>query len=264
MVSSRLVGVLVIVVIVFLASVVATLLYGDTLIPLFNGERYLVRMYTRYTYNLSSPNTSLSLSMVNAIVWDFRGIDTFYETLVFFTAVIASTAIYYEYLGEAVYYRRKLSPIPRTIHKLVIPIGLALGLGLAIKGLISPGGGFQGGVLGAVGFYILCFSYSLNWVIRRGLGYRVLALTRISSLILMILAIVSPVVIGWVAGLKTYVFQVSVRDNVYIGTLIYYNGYPLSMFILLFNLLEFAAVFSGSIVLLYIMAVGGYREEVRI
>lgn len=56
-------------------------------------------------------------------------------------------------------YRKRKNSILITCSNLVLPIIITLGLYIIIHGHLSPGGGFQGGVLVAGAFAILYISY---------------------------------------------------------------------------------------------------------
>lgn len=58
--------------------------------------------------------------------------------------------------------RRRKDPILKCCSDLVLPIIITLGLYIIIHGHLSPGGGFQGGVLIAGAFAILYISYGVK------------------------------------------------------------------------------------------------------
>ncbi|MCX6777465.1 MAG: hypothetical protein NT157_01105 [Candidatus Micrarchaeota archaeon] len=52
-----------------------------------------------------------------------------------------------------------MSPIVRTSSKLLFPFILAYGLYIVANGHLTPGGGFQGGVVMAMAFYLYLLSF---------------------------------------------------------------------------------------------------------
>lgn len=98
---------------------------------------------------------------VTSIVVNFRGFDTLGEVTVLFLAVTA--------LGSILHKRRHESG-KRTVlfssskvvtagSKLLFPAIILLGFYVFIHGHLSPGGGFQGGVIIATGFLLMLLAY---------------------------------------------------------------------------------------------------------
>lgn len=125
-------------------------------------------------------------NLVTAVLADFRGFDTLFETVVIFSAGIAVFAV----LGRASLKRRREDPPDDGVDddqdqnmiviqscRLVIPIMQLFALYVIAHGHHSPGGGFQGGV-------ILGSSFIL-WAIARNLPT---ALNRMSSRKVIVLA----------------------------------------------------------------------------
>lgn len=53
--------------------------------------------------------------------------------------------------------------IVKTLARLLMPFIVGFALYVLMHGHHSPGGGFQGGVILAAGFVLLCVSYGLQW-----------------------------------------------------------------------------------------------------
>lgn len=111
---------------------------------------------------LSETVSNLSVSnAVTAIVVNFRGFDTLGEVTVLFLAVTALGSILYKKrheVGErAVLFSG--STIVTAGSKLLFPAIILLGAYIFIHGHLSPGGGFQGGVVIATGFLLMLLAY---------------------------------------------------------------------------------------------------------
>lgn len=107
---------------------------------------------------------------VTSIVVNFRGFDTLGEVTVLFLAVTV--------LGSILYRRRhdvgkrtvlfSSSKVVTAGSKLLFPAIILLGIYVFIHGHLSPGGGFQGGVIIATGFLLMLLayeSYSVNHMV---------------------------------------------------------------------------------------------------
>ena len=108
--------------------------------------------------------TKQSLKVSNAvtsIVVNFRGFDTLGEVTVLFLAVTVLGSILYK-KRHSVGERSVLfsaSSVVTAGSKLLFPAILLLGAYVFIHGHLSPGGGFQGGVIIATGFLLMLLAY---------------------------------------------------------------------------------------------------------
>jgi multicomponent Na+:H+ antiporter subunit B len=98
---------------------------------------------------------------VTSIVVNFRGFDTLGEVTVLFLSVTALGSILYKrrhHVGErSVLF--SASSIVTAGSKLLFPAIVLLGAYVFIHGHLSPGGGFQGGVIIATGFLLMLLAY---------------------------------------------------------------------------------------------------------
>ena len=112
-------------------------------------------------YLVTSPFKLKVANVVTAIVVNFRGFDTLGEVTVLFLATTAMASILYKgrhQLGErAVLFSG--SKIVITGSKLLFPAIILLGAYVFIHGHLTPGGGFQGGVIIATGFLLMLMAY---------------------------------------------------------------------------------------------------------
>ncbi|HWK27582.1 MAG TPA: MnhB domain-containing protein [Solirubrobacter sp.] len=111
-------------------------------------------------------------SVVAAVTFDIRGIDTLGEELILFSAAVGATVLLRSQRGEddtraAVERQRALAertpaPVRRVGAALAGPV-LVLGVYVVAHGQLTPGGGFQGGVVLASAFLLV---YAAGHVVR--------------------------------------------------------------------------------------------------
>jgi multicomponent Na+:H+ antiporter subunit B len=93
--------------------------------------------------------------VVSAVNFDYRGLDTMGEEFILFTSVLSVAAILRkqedeeEEDAEPKWAPRKApdSDAVRTLGAAMVPLMLSFGLYMVSHGAVSPGGGFQGGVV---------------------------------------------------------------------------------------------------------------------
>lgn len=155
----------------------------------------------------SLPETDVP-NIVTAVLGDYRGFDTMFETTVVFCAGMACFFLLGAYKREEPairYYRHTATGVvlqfrngakgPRQggaferidptwtpydfivsrVCKLMIPFIQIYGLYVIAHGHHSPGGGFQGGVILAAGFLLLALSHNLRTLTER-ISHRVLGI----------------------------------------------------------------------------------------
>ena len=93
---------------------------------------------------------------VGATVFDYRGFDTLGEEFILFTAVIGvSLLLRREEEDEHVPRDPVTAEGIRSFGVILVPVVFALGLWIVAFGFVTPGGGFQGGVVLAGGLLLL-------------------------------------------------------------------------------------------------------------
>jgi multicomponent Na+:H+ antiporter subunit B len=91
--------------------------------------------------------------IVNAINYDYRGFDTLGEEFILFTAVLGVLLLLRRESGEtprhtgAVRDRKRLSRSLRAVNIPAVLITTLFGFYIGLHGQLTPGGGFQGGVI---------------------------------------------------------------------------------------------------------------------
>lgn len=136
--------------------------WGDPHSPANNYR--LSQHYITQTF----PETTVP-NMVTAVLADYRGYDTMFETVVIFTAGIAIIGILrvYGYSRQPERLEPNLTQkrpdlIIDTTCRLLIPIIQLFALYVVAHGHHSPGGGFQGGVIFGASFILLALARDLQ------------------------------------------------------------------------------------------------------
>lgn len=103
--------------------------------------------------NQAAPEQVGSANIVAAVLLAYRGIDTLGELAILFTAATAGGMVLGRRSADAA-----TDPhagfILRTAADLLFPILLVVGLFIIFHGHLTPGGGFQGGVILAAAFFL--------------------------------------------------------------------------------------------------------------
>ncbi len=137
-------------------------------------------------------------NLVTAVLADYRGFDTLFETGVIFCAGLASllllrkytsgTERYYRHIptGVILHFKNSRSTLPvggefeimdadwvpydliiKTVCRILIPFIQLFALYVVAHGDFSPGGGFQGGVIFGSSLILLAISYNLRTAVHR-------------------------------------------------------------------------------------------------
>ncbi len=208
--------------------------------------RSLGKSYLYYSYNPWHVNlTSFSLNSVTAIIWDYRGFDTFYETCVLLASIIALIAVFRGYVEVVGLEPRGLSDIVKASTKLVIPLIVVYGIITAVHGQITPGGGFQGGAIVTVAISMAIAIYSLEFIFKTGITTPKLVLLRALGILCLVAIAITPLILGAFLGVKAFVFQNMAKENSPISMPQYLLDRPLAGSIFFFNLFELLIVVSG-------------------
>jgi multicomponent Na+:H+ antiporter subunit B len=97
-------------------------------------------------------------NVVASVTFDQRGLDTLGEEVIFFGSVLAVTVLLRPQKGEEL--RREegsLAPLQSTrlFGYLLLPLTLLVGLDIVAHGHVTPGGGFQGGIMLATALHLV-------------------------------------------------------------------------------------------------------------
>lgn len=157
--------------------------WGDVHAPVneaVSAQHYITQTYEETTV----PN------LVTAVLADYRGYDTMFETVVVFIAGLSIMAIVGMQPGwqssvpqPQASDAQKEDPIVRTTCRILMPLILLFGLYVIAHGHHSPGGGFQGGIILAAGLILLALAQELPNALRAIPPKRMLRLATIGILI---------------------------------------------------------------------------------
>jgi multicomponent Na+:H+ antiporter subunit B len=107
--------------------------------------------------NKVEPKERHADNVVMAIVFDYRGFDTMGEELILFGAVVGTALLLRGARGREAddVVDRVRSEALRAVGVVAVPVVVLLSLDLISHGLLTPGGGFQGGVVAAAGLLLV-------------------------------------------------------------------------------------------------------------
>ncbi len=213
--------------------------------------RDLALWYLYTTFNPEVPNmTVMSPEAVTAIVWDYRGLDTLFETVVFFLAIVGALAILRGIsLSSSMSFdlsKYGLSLIAKAATKLLIPLIIGVSASIALHGHLTPGGGFQGGSAAAVAPLLVLVIFSTYYVVFK-LRLSEFSMISLRTLGLMGIYVTSFItfILGIILGVNAYVFQNMPKASAFIGLPSTLGGSLISGTLFFFNLFEFFAVAAG-------------------
>jgi len=163
--------------IIFMSLVIILLIlflsYGTVGYSPKEAIRSLGEFFLRESYNLYERTWwAASPEVVNAALWDYRGLDTVYETTVFYLAVIGCVTVFRllkEYPSKAGKKPYALTVIVRTVSKIIFAAIILISAVIAFHGHVTPGGGFQAGSAFAIAPLMIIAAFSREFVEKLGL-----------------------------------------------------------------------------------------------
>jgi multicomponent Na+:H+ antiporter subunit B len=118
--------------------------------------------------NAVAVNERHTTNVVGVTVFDYRGFDTLGEEFILFTAVVGVSLLLRKDREDRVPRDYVRSDGVRLLGMFTVPAVLVLGLWVVAFGYVTPGGGFQGGVVLAGAFLLVYLAGSFR-------GYRAVA-----------------------------------------------------------------------------------------
>ncbi len=196
-------------------------------LPMQHGVRPLGKFYLQNSmfgnYSARSPEG------VTSILWDYRGLDTLYETTVFFLAIIGSLTLFRltrkeenEIKSEKIHVKG-LTEIVRTITKIIAAMILAVSASIALHGHLTPGGGFQGGSALAVVPLLIIAAFSKYALEGHGLDKLRAIIIRTCGLLGILILVLIPFFMGYYLMQNQPIFPARIGGQLTSGTLVFYN-----------------------------------------
>jgi len=223
------------------------------------GVRLLASWYLYTTLNPWYPMfTVMSPEAVTAIVWDYRGLDTLFETAVFFLAIVGALALMRGVSLKSVLNnggdkdKGGLSLICKTATRLLTPLIIAVSASIALHGHLTPGGGFQGGSAAAVAPLLVLVIFSVYFLLSKGVSEKPMLILRTAGLLGIYLTALVAVLAGLLTGLNAYVFQNQPKSSAPIGLPAQVSNTLISGSLFFFNVFEYLAV-AGGFTLVFIL-----------
>jgi len=248
-------------IIITIVSISIVLSAKEVLIIELAENRELIHYFIEYSYNPYIRVSALAPAIVNSIIWDFRGLDTLYETIVFYTSIIAALSLYYGLVSSSLLEKKKLSPIAMTVLRIASIVAMTVAIATALRGHITPGGGFQGGAILAVLLFLCAITYSAYGIEMKGLKLSKLIIIRSLGLLMIVITIVAPLIVGLATGTTAYLFQNQYKPNS-IGSLIHrINGEPVTGVLPVYNIFEMLIVVSGFAIILLLFSIADYSKK---
>lgn len=214
--------------------------------------RNLAQFYVKNTLNFNDKYSwAASPEAVTAIVWDYRGFDTLFETSVFFLAIIACIAAFEIEIpttrksDSARQRSQGLSLIVKTITKIVGLIIVCVSASIALHGQLTPGGGFQGGAALAVLPILFIMAMSRFALEERKVNKTSMLILRSLGLLGIGTTVILPLVIGLVTQNYAYIMQNQIKPGAAISLPSSIADRMMGGSLWMLNVSEFLAVGAG-------------------
>lgn len=214
--------------------------------------RNLASYYLGNTLNLTNKYSwAASPEAVTAIVWDYRGFDTLFETSVFFLAIIACIAAFEVDIPAKA--ERKttrqadlgLSIIVKVITKIVGLMIVVVSASIALHGQLTPGGGFQGGAALAVLPILFIMAMSRFALEDRKVNRTSMLIMRSLGLLGIATTVILPLLLGFFTHNGAFIMQNQVKPDAAVSLPSSIADRMMGGNLWMLNLSEFLAVGAG-------------------
>ncbi|MEM1643971.1 MAG: MnhB domain-containing protein [Desulfurococcaceae archaeon] len=221
--------------------------------------RNLAQAVVLNTYNpWNETLTSYSLNAVAAVIWDYRGIDTIFETAVLFAAVTGVAALFQGAVEKVELRRRGMPFMLKTSTKIALLLIALVSISLAFHGHLTPGGGFQAGSVFAVITALGITVFSIEALYSAGLRIKNLMRVRLMALALILSIALLPLTTLLAINGIAYIAQNQVKEDSSFAMPAAFFNTPLAGSVFFFNVIEFIAVAAA---LSYILMFFAMRRE---
>jgi len=220
--------------------------------------RPIAQFYLYYAMNIFKKELwAATPEAVNAMVWDYRGYDTLFETSVFFLAVIGAVAVLRlpgikDVTTKGIFAGKGLSLIVKVVTKFIVAFILIVAISIAIHGNLTPGGGFQAGAAVSIATLVVLAAFSRAFLEERHVTTKLMLPIRVIGVAGIGLVALAPALIA-IAGI--FAFAMQNQPKVWAPNFGFPPGFGdfwLSGNQFYYNFLEFLAVGAGFTVI-YLM-----------
>lgn len=243
---------------VLIVATLTSILLGATAYTPGVSIRPLAEFYLNYSLNpYSQAFWAASPEVVTAMLWDYRGLDTVFESTVFFLAIVGSASVFRfasaalssfeaERRGRG---EEGLSVIVRVVTRIVFVLIVALSTSIALHGTITPGGGFQSGSIFSIAPLLAIAAFSRRFVEKLGITRDFCIATNAAGLIAISIIALAPLASALSGLANAYIIQNQPKPWPWPFSAPF--GYPVQLGLLmagsltLFNLAEYFAVSFG-------------------
>jgi multicomponent Na+:H+ antiporter subunit B len=214
--------------------------------------RNLANYYLQNTLNSGNKTTwAASPEAVTAIVWDYRGFDTLFETSVFFLAIIACIAAFEVEIPARPKNKTEkqsdlgLSVIVKVVTKIIGLIIVVVSASIALHGQLTPGGGFQGGAALAVLPILFIMAMSRFALQDRKVNRTSMLILRSLGLLGIGTTVILPLIIGFLTHNGAYIMQNQIKPDAAVSLPSMIADRMMGGNLWMLNLSEFLAVGAG-------------------
>jgi multicomponent Na+:H+ antiporter subunit B len=214
--------------------------------------RNLANYYLQNTLNSGNKTIwAASPEAVTAIVWDYRGFDTLFETSVFFLAIIACIAAFEVEIPARPKNKTEkqsdlgLSVIVKVVTKIIGLIIVVVSASIALHGQLTPGGGFQGGAALAVLPILFIMAMSRFALQDRKVNRTSMLILRSLGLLGIGTTVILPLIIGFLTHNGAYIMQNQIKPDAAVSLPSMIADRMMGGNLWMLNLSEFLAVGAG-------------------
>lgn len=214
--------------------------------------RNLASFYLQNTENISNKYVwAASPEAVTAIVWDYRGFDTLFETSVFFLAIIACIAAFEVDVAKGIGRKNHkqtdlgLSIIVKVVTKIIGLMIVVVSASIALHGQLTPGGGFQGGAALAVLPILFIIALSRFALEDRNVNRTSMLILRSIGLLSIGTTVVLPLILGFLTHNGAYIMQNQIKPDALVSLPSTIIDRMMGGNLWMLNLSEFLAVGAG-------------------